>query len=106
MVDGGLRADCALLGIDVNQVIPTEHQRTRPQDHVLWPEHEKAWAVFLGCQSQWNLVVGMAGALYLGLNYPAMEVVRRAHRIADEEWGEVLEQVQVLEFEGLRIRNA
>jgi hypothetical protein len=47
----------------------------------------------------------MGGATWLGLEMPGVDVIRRAHRISDDDWGEVLWQLQVMEAEAKTIRN-
>jgi len=46
----------------------------------VWPDHWHALQVFLGMGSQWRIVGGMAGLLYQGLDYGALEPVLRAHK--------------------------
>jgi hypothetical protein len=95
-----------VLGIDADSLVdPDEPPPDEPQDYVLWPEHARAWALFMACENQWRLVVVMGGATWLGLDMPGVDVIRRAHRISDEDWGEVLWQLQVMESEAKTIRN-
>jgi Phage related hypothetical protein (DUF1799) len=104
VVDAELLQDCAVLGLELDRLVDPAKQ-PQPLDYALWPEHAVAWRVFVACESQWCLVLGMAGALYTGLNYSGLDVVRKAHRIDDAAWGEVLEQVQVLERCSKALRN-
>ncbi len=81
-------------------------------DYELWPEHLTAWLVYVSCSSQWRIVsmgdgmTGMDRAVWLGLDYQGVEVVMRAQRVPNERWGEVFSEVQVLEDEEVRQRNA
>lgn len=105
MVDAELLQDCAVLGLELNRLVDPAQQQAQPLDYGLWPEHAAAWRLFVACESQWCLVLGLESAVVTGLNYSGLDVVRKAHRIADDEWGEVLEQVQVLERCSKAIRN-
>jgi len=45
----------------------------------VWPQHWHAVNVFAGMSTQWRVVAGMAGLLYLGLDYAALPAVREEH---------------------------
>ncbi len=38
-----------------------------------------AWQIFTDCQTQWEIAVGMGGAVRLGLKYDQVRVVAEAH---------------------------
>lgn len=97
--------DCAVLNLDVNQLIPPEVQRDQPADFELWPEHWDAWSVYLGCSTQWRISVGMGGAMWLGLDYQGVELVMRRYRVPRKRQDDVFAEVQVLEAEEKAIRN-
>lgn len=59
----------------------------------LWPENLLSWAFFNAVSSQW--VVGPSGVV--GLNYPGVEVVRRAWQIKQKDWPRLFSDVQVME---------
>ena len=105
MVDEELRADCAVLGIDPNRLIPPAQQRDRPQDFELWPEHQEAWGVYLGCATQWRLSVGVGGLYWQGLDYQGVDVVMRRYRVPRKRQDAVFAELQVLEDEEKAIRN-
>lgn len=105
MVDDGLRGDCALLGIDPNRLIPPELQRSQADDFELWPEHQEAWDVYLGCGTQWKLSLGMNGAYWQGLDYQGVDVVMRRYKVPRKRQDTVFAQLQVLEDEEKEIRN-
>ena len=94
-----------MLGLDIDLLIPPGEQREAPEDYELWPQHARAWRLFVGCETQWRLAVGMKTYL-VGLDMPGVDVIRRAHGISDADWPEVLEQLQVLEREAKAVRNA
>lgn len=100
-----MREDARVLNVDIDKLIPPEVQRDAPEDFELWPQHERAWWLYRACETQWRLVVGMAGAYWIGLDMPGVEVIRKAHGISDEDWPYVLSQLQVLERETKKLRN-
>lgn len=100
-----MRSDCAMLGIDPDRLIPPQLQRERPEDFELWPEHQEAWNVYLGCSTQWRVAVGMGGAYWEGLDYSGVDVVMRRYKVPRNRQDVVFGQVQVLEDEEKQIRN-
>lgn len=100
-----MRREAEGLGLDIDQLVPTEEQREEPEDFELWPQHWEAWMVFLRVQSQWKLAVGMGGALWLGLDYHGVDMVLRKVVPDDSRHLEILDQLQVMEQEALKIRN-
>jgi hypothetical protein len=93
------------LGIDLTRLRRGVATAQAEPEFLLWREHWAAWYVFLSSGTQWRLAVGLGGALWLGLDYTGLDVVRRACGITDTDWPEVFEQVQVLETEALAVRN-
>lgn len=51
--------------------------------------------VWLGCTTQWRAAVGLAGLVWLGLDYAAVDVVLR--RLAPENPDTVFADIQVME---------
>lgn len=100
-----MRLEAEGLGLDIDQLVPQEQQREEPEDYELWPDHWAAWMVFLRCQSQWKLAVGMGGAMWLGLDYQGVDMVLRKVVPDESHHLEILDQLQVLEQEALKIRN-
>lgn len=105
MVDEQTETDALALGIDIDRLIPPEEQLAAPKDYELWPQHARAWQLFVASATQWRLVMGMNGAYWMGLEMPGVDVIRKAHGISDQDWSEVLNQLQVLEREAKRLRN-
>ena len=52
---------------------------------------------FLDCQTQWRIATGMTGAVWLGLDYVAVDVVLRRLRLPDAVFGDL----QVMEMAAL-----
>ncbi|WP_310936151.1 DUF1799 domain-containing protein [Variovorax sp. UMC13] len=85
--------------------MPKARQVGQTPDYELWPEHELAWTVYLGCTSQWRIAVGMASSYWLGLDYGGVEIVMRRYGVPEGQQDDVFAQVQVLEDEEKLIRN-
>lgn len=100
-----MRREAEGLGIDIDQLVPPQDQLEEPEDFELWPDHWDAWMVFLRVQSQWKLVVGMGGALWTGLDYQGVDMVLRKVVRDEDRHLVVLDQLQVMEQEALKIRN-
>lgn len=100
-----MRREAKGLGLDIDQLVPPAEQLEEPEDFELWPDHWAAWVVFLRCQSQWELTIGVGGAVWTGLNYSGVDMVLRKVVPDERDHLEVLDQLQVLEREALKIRN-
>lgn len=70
----------------------------RPTGIEIWAENAAAVDVFVDMGTQWR--VGMAGAT--GLDYGPLPFVLRARGIRREHWGQVLEDLRVLEQAALK----
>lgn len=102
-----LQADCRRLGIDAARLLPAPGGQEQQSAHFeLWPEHARAWRVFMACQSQWRRTAGLERVSLDGLDYRGVEVVMRRQGVPAAEADKVFAQVQVLENEMLRICNA
>lgn len=86
-------------------MLPQVKQKAAPSNFDLWPEHAKAWDVYLGCRTQWVKTVWPTGMVWEGLDYSAVDVVMRRYKVPAEREEDVFLQLQVLEDETLRIRN-
>ncbi|MDR5655429.1 DUF1799 domain-containing protein [Ruixingdingia sedimenti] len=62
---------------------------------VNWP----AVTAFLGCETQWRCAAGLAGLIWLGLDYGAVDVVMRRCGLADE----VFTDIQLIEQAALDV---
>ena len=71
------------------QVIEQMAERLREQavgrTQDVWPQHWHAANIFAGMSTQWRVVAGAAGLLYLGLDYAALPVVREEHQGIEHE---------------------
>lgn len=73
---------------DVEDNTPTE----------IWPENLQPYEVFSRMRSQWH--TGMGGPT--GLNYQSLEVIMRRNHIPDEDYDDVFDSVQVMEYAALK----
>jgi len=71
-----------------------------PDDFEVWPENWPAVEMFLRCQTQWR--VSMSGVC--GFDYAAVQWVFKLYEVEDP--AAVLLDLQVMEFEAVKILNA
>lgn len=65
----------------------------------VWPEHERAVAVFVRLLTQWQ--VGLAGPI--GLRYEVLPVVLRLLAVPRPEWASLFDDIRVMESEALKV---
>lgn len=46
----------------------------------VWPQHWHALQVFQGMGTQWRVVAGLAGLMYMGLDYGGLRIVLAENR--------------------------
>lgn len=63
----------------------------------VWDINWPSLGAFLACQTQWRLAVGFSRAVWLGLDYAAVDVVLRRRNLPDQ----VFEDLRVMEAEAL-----
>ncbi|MFO6418993.1 DUF1799 domain-containing protein [Hylemonella sp. W303a] len=71
----------------------------------MWTEHASAWNVFLSCNTQWRVIAGASSMHWIGLDYIALDMVRRVCGVEEVDWPDVFEQVQIMENEALTLFN-
>ncbi len=76
MLDSELAAQFAELGWDVPPELIEEAPASADAFEVM-PANWPAVTAFLACETQWRCVAGLAGLIWLGLDYPAVDVVLR-----------------------------
>lgn len=96
-----LAHELAGLGLVLDAPAPTE----LPEVCEVWPEHLDALNLWLTCQPQLRLVVGMGGSLWLAAR--STDVAQEAQwlGLAVQRQGDVVAQYRVIEAEALRILN-
>lgn len=72
----------------------------------LWPEHEQVWAIWLALENAWNIISGMAGMAYLGLDRSQAESVMRMAGIKKRDRLAMLSDLLTLEAAALPILNS
>lgn len=70
----------------------------------MYPDCWLPLAVFQAMGTQWRVVAGMGGAMYLGLEYPALEIVLR-RMVPAKQRQAVWQDVLVMEFAALAVLN-
>lgn len=64
----------------------------------VWSCNWESFRAFLACETQWRVALGMAGAVWLGLDYSGVDVVLRRTGAAEH----VFEDLQLMEGAALR----
>lgn len=75
------------------------------QDFHVWQENWTALQLFLKLETQWAMEVGMAGAVYTGLKYEAVEPQMRRLRISPDDWPEYWDYLELMEHAALPLLN-
>lgn len=79
--------------------IPTQTP-TDEDDYDVWPENHHTVRLFLACETQWRACATMAGMIWIGLDYGAVDVVARSIGVAVN-----FPDLQRMEGEALRLLN-
>ena len=90
---------------DVIQVV-RGRASTGDADCGVWEENWSTVMFFAGLGTQWNVVAGMAGVMYVGLNYPSVESTMRMQHIPRGDQKRLFEDVRRMEAAALEVRNA
>lgn len=72
----------------------------------IWADHWDAVQIFAAVGTQWRVVMGMASAHWLGIDYNVLPTVLRLHRIPRDEWRQVFECIRQMEAGALQVLNA
>lgn len=67
---------------------------------VMWA-NDDAIAAWLACETQWRVIVAPGAVMWLGLDYPAVDVVLRRLGIADPD--QVFADLRLMEGEALSV---
>lgn len=63
----------------------------------VWPENVKTVEVFCALETQWNHLVGMQGAVPVGLRYEALGEVWRMLGVKRRQRAEIFQGLQAME---------
>ena len=72
-IDESLAADFAAMGV----MVEGGQCRTTEDDFEVWPENWDSIMAWVACETQWRALTGLCGLFWLGLDYPAVDVVLR-----------------------------
>lgn len=76
-----------------------------PADFELPPEQWQAWEVFLACERNWRVLVGIGLLYYEGIDNTAMHSAMQMLGVKRREQRNVLWMVRVLEGEARKFLN-
>lgn len=86
-IDGAVRDQFAALGA----TLPAETVVLPQEENIeVWAPNWPAVCLFLAAATQWRTVASMAGVIWLGLDYSAVDVIARRLRI-DADWADLQE---------------
>lgn len=71
----------------------------------VWPENHAIFILFQRMENQWNWLCGMGGAARIGLNMSAVPVFTARMKLSDDEYGEMLDDLQLMERAALAAMN-
>lgn len=95
--DAELEADFAALGVEKAASLPGLNCEETIE---VWAENADSLDAWLACSTQWRAVApAMAPLIWLGLDYPGVDVVLRRQAPADPD--RVFVDLQVMEIEAL-----
>ena len=71
----------------------------------VWPENYAMFLLFQRMETQWNWISGMGGAVRVGLNMSALSVFTARMNLSDDEYNEMLDDLQLMERAALAAMN-
>ena len=81
------------------QAIP--QTAAEPEGFEVYPVNWPSVRTFLACETQWQVVAGMAGGQWLGLDYAGVDVVLRRSGLKDAD--AVFADIQIMEDAALKV---
>lgn len=72
---------------------------------MLWPENVKVVEVFLALGSQWRMLAGAHGAMYLGLDYAVVQPVLELLQLKRKHWPQLFAELRMMERAALAVLN-
>ncbi|TCT37425.1 DUF1799 domain-containing protein [Martelella mediterranea] len=96
-MDGEAAAEFAEMGLAVS--IPTEDTDIEAME--IMASNRDSMKAFLAVATQWRVAAGLAGLIWIGLDYNAVDVVLRRMSFSDP----VFSDLQVMEASALAILN-
>lgn len=86
------------MGADIPPETPSEDET---EEFVVMPCNWDSVCTFLNCETQWVVAVSMAGLIWWGLDYKAVDVVLRRTKVADAD--AVFADLQLMEGAALDV---
>lgn len=78
----------------------------RPDDTLeVWPDNAATWDAWLGLDTQWRRVVGLAGERFEGLIYASFDLALEMAGVTQEQRPQVLQGLRYMERIALPILN-
>lgn len=71
----------------------------------VWPENHTAYMLFQRMGNQWNWVAGMGGAARVGLNLLVLPIFTDRMNLTDEEYDDLLYDLQAMEQAAIAAMN-
>lgn len=71
----------------------------------VWPENHRAFMLFQRMENQWNWIAGMGGAARIGLNLLVVPVLTARMGLTDEEYDDLLDDLQAMERAAIAAMN-
>jgi len=96
-MDADLAAQFRELGVSSTEIGPAPDQDEETFE--VWDVNWASLTAFLACETQWRVAAGLAGLIWLGLDYPGVDVVLRRLGLADH----VFADLQVMERAALDV---
>lgn len=99
-IDAELAAEFVQLGVQVE--VTSKQEEAFPVWDVNWP----SVLLFLDCETQWRAVATMAGLIFLGLDYAAVQALldlKRGRRRRLPGADRLLQDIRIMEREALKV---
>lgn len=74
-------------------------------DFEVWPENYSSFLLFQRMENQWNWIAGMGGAARIGLNLLVLQVFTARMNLTDEEYDDLLTDLQLMERAAIAAMN-
>lgn len=93
-----------MLGVSVETLNAAQSSSRSVEEFAIWKDNVAALELFLSCRSQWRILSGFDRVVYLGLDYPAVDVVMKNRRVKDKV--AMFADIQAMEWAALEVLNA
>lgn len=82
-----------------------QNQQVVHDDFEVYPENWAALQFFLAVSTQWNVVAGRAGFVYIGFNHACLEAEMNMRQVKLAAREELLNSVNMMEHAALAVLN-